>query len=110
MFDWLVDWLDGSYLNTVFSNTTRVETWLIVPVSQIAAYSVRVRGDAVGSIAQSPAARRRGHATKFRASIGATHSLDVGGACGAVAHGHRTNHCRTRARTFQRRVPDQDTA
>lgn len=30
----LVDWLSGSYLNSVFSDTTHTATWLIIPVSQ----------------------------------------------------------------------------
>jgi hypothetical protein len=34
MLQELSNWLTESYLNTVFSDTTRLETWLIIPVSQ----------------------------------------------------------------------------
>jgi hypothetical protein len=34
MLTWLTDWLSGSYLNAVFSDTTHTATWLIIPVSQ----------------------------------------------------------------------------
>jgi hypothetical protein len=34
MLTWLTDWLAGSYLNGVFSDTTHTATWLIIPVSQ----------------------------------------------------------------------------
>ena len=34
MLQELSDWLTQTPLNTVFSDTTRIETWLIIPISQ----------------------------------------------------------------------------
>jgi uncharacterized membrane protein len=43
MLQELSDWLTQTPLNTVFSDTTRIETWLIIPVSQ----TVHILGVAV---------------------------------------------------------------
>lgn len=47
MLQELSDWLSHSQLNTVFSDTTRLETWLIIPLSQ----SLHILGIAIVMIA-----------------------------------------------------------
>jgi hypothetical protein len=47
MLQELSDWLAHSQLNTLFSDTTRLETWLIIPLSQ----SIHILGIAIVMIA-----------------------------------------------------------
>lgn len=47
MLQELSDWLSHSQLNAVFSDTTRLETWLIIPLSQ----SLHILGIAIVMIA-----------------------------------------------------------
>lgn len=47
MLQELSDWLAHSQLNTLFSDTTRLETWLIIPLSQ----SLHILGIAIVMIA-----------------------------------------------------------
>ena len=47
MLQELSDWLSESQLNAIFSDTTRLETWLIIPLSQ----SLHILGIAVVMIA-----------------------------------------------------------
>ena len=47
MLQELSDWLSQTQLNTIFSDTTRLETWLIIPLSQ----SIHILGIAIVMIA-----------------------------------------------------------
>jgi len=47
MLQELSDWLSHSQLNAIFSDTTRLETWLIIPISQ----TVHILGVAIVMIA-----------------------------------------------------------